>query len=121
MTSPTSALVIWAPNDLQMKIPAGARLATCSILSYSPKSNVAAKSLFWSQRLFSMGNNSNILFSTMRFSYSGNSQNFLSSWGSEWAPGGLFVRFGAKKGYFLIFCHTFLHFLLFKIFYTPKQ
>ena len=52
---PTRFLVIRIPNRLQMKIPGGAGLAPRSILRYSPKSNMAAKRLIWSNQLFFYG------------------------------------------------------------------
>ena len=49
MTPPpnTTYFVIWAPNSLKVKILGGTGLAPFSILRYSQKSNMAAKSLVW--------------------------------------------------------------------------
>ena len=50
---------------------------------------------------FSMGDNSNILFPSMGFSYLDNSKNnFRHLGGSQWAPGGLLGHFRAKTGFF---------------------
>ena len=53
MTPPnTTYFVIWAPNSLKVKILGGTGLAPFSILRYSQKSNMAAKSLVWLHQLF---------------------------------------------------------------------
>ena len=62
-----------------------------------------------------MGDNSKILFSSIWFSYPGNSKNiFHGPGGSQWGPGGLLTQFRAKKGYFRPIFHKIQGFKLFK-------
>ena len=50
---------------------------------------------------FHTGDNSKILSPSIEYSYPDNSEKYiLSSWGSQWVPGGLLARFRTKRGYF---------------------
>ena len=92
-------LVLNGPGHCPLWFRTGPQKKSCPPTLHGPKSKMASKRLVWSDQLFSMGDKSKILFSTMGFLYPTQKNVFKVKGGLNVAWGHL-TLFKVKKAIF---------------------